>query len=306
MSSCRLCFGARLDGAILCLRDVTFAMDRGETMAIIGRNGCGKSTALKLIAGVMAPNGRRSSRRGSSVPLIELGAGFHPDLTGRENVHMNASLLGMSSREVNERFDEIVDFAELREFIDTPVKRYSSGMYVRLAFAVAVHSDPEVLLVDEVLSVGDAFFQEKCLKRMHDFQTRGTSILVVSHDLDLIADFCERAIWLEHGKSHCGRIRAEHSASVQRLDTSRRGSGNLRRRRLEPADRYRMPVSVAVYLSLMILSGIESTWYLGTIRFNIPGEHAASYLSAPTGCQPIVLPDAHCRPALWHCESGNL
>ena len=182
------------------LRDVTFSMDRGETMAIIGRNGCGKSTVLKLIAGVMAPTAGEVRVAGRVSPLIELGACFHPDLTGRENVHLNASLLGMSSREVNERFDEIVDYAELREFIDTPVKRYSSGMYVRLAFAVAVHSDPEVLLVDEVLSVGDAFFQEKCLKRMHDFQTRGTSILVVSHDLDLIADFCERAIWLEHGR----------------------------------------------------------------------------------------------------------
>ena len=128
------------------------------------------------------------------------GAGFHPDLTGRENVYLNASLLGMSAREINERFDDIVDLAELWEFMDTPVKRYSSGMYVRLGFAVAVHSDPEVLLVDEVLSVGDAFFQEKCLERMHDFQQRGTTIVVVSHALELITSFCERAVWLEHGR----------------------------------------------------------------------------------------------------------
>ena len=182
------------------LRDVTFTMDRGETVGIIGRNGSGKSTILKLIAGVTAPTTGEVRVAGRVSPLIELGAGFHPDLTGRENIHLNASLLGMSAQEIKERFDDIVDWAELREFIDTPVKRYSSGMYVRLAFAVAVHSDPEVLLVDEVLSVGDAFFQEKCLERMHDFQQRGTTIVVVSHILELITTFCERAIWLEHGR----------------------------------------------------------------------------------------------------------
>ena len=182
------------------LRDVTFTMDRGETVGIIGRNGSGKSTILKLIAGVTAPTTGEVRVAGRVSPLIELGAGFHPDLTGRENVHLNASLLGMSSQEIKDRFDDIVDWAELREFIDTPVKRYSSGMYVRLAFAVAVHSDPEVLLVDEVLSVGDAFFQDKCLERMHDFQRRGTTIVVVSHILELITTFCERAIWMEHGR----------------------------------------------------------------------------------------------------------
>ena len=133
------------------LRDVTFTMDRGETVGIVGRNGSGKSTILKLIAGVTAPTKGEVRVAGRVSPLIELGAGFHPDLTGRENVHLNASLLGMSSKEINERFGDIVDYAEMREFIDTPVKRYSSGMYMRLAFAVAVHSDPDVLLVDEVL-----------------------------------------------------------------------------------------------------------------------------------------------------------
>jgi lipopolysaccharide transport system ATP-binding protein len=181
------------------LRDVTFTMDRGETVGIVGRNGSGKSTILKLIAGVTAPTKGEVRVAGRVSPLIELGAGFHPDLTGRENVHLNASLLGMSGKEINERYDDIVDYAELREFIDTPVKRYSSGMYMRLAFAVAVHSDPDVLLVDEVLGVGDGFFQEKCLATMHDFQRRGTTIVVVSHSLELITSFCERAIWLEHG-----------------------------------------------------------------------------------------------------------
>jgi ABC-2 type transport system ATP-binding protein len=191
--------GAGYTEPFYALRDVTFSMDRGETIGLIGRNGSGKSTVLKLIAGVMAPSEGEVRVAGRVSPLIELGAGFHPDLTGRENVYLNASILGMSSREINEQFDAIVEFAELQEFIDTPVKRYSSGMYARLGFAVAVHSDPEVLLVDEALSVGDAFFEEKCLEKMHEFQQNGTTIVVVSHSHQLISDFCERAIWLEHG-----------------------------------------------------------------------------------------------------------
>jgi ABC-type polysaccharide/polyol phosphate transport system ATPase subunit len=182
------------------LRDVNFQIGRGETVGIIGRNGSGKSTALKLIAGVTAPSIGDVYVGGRVSPLIELGAGFHPDLTGRENVHMNASILGMSSRSIDRHFSSIVDFAELWEFIDTPVKRYSSGMYIRLAFAVAVHAEPEILLVDEVLSVGDAFFQEKCVDKMHEFQKGGTTIVVVSHSLGLMQTFCERVIWLDHGR----------------------------------------------------------------------------------------------------------
>ena len=182
------------------LRDVSFSIRRGETVGIIGRNGSGKSTTLKLIAGVTAPSNGDVYVAGRVSPLIELGAGFHPDLTGRENVHLNASILGMSGREIDRQFDNIVNFAELWDFIDTPVKRYSSGMYIRLAFAVAVHADPEIMLVDEVLSVGDAFFQEKCIERMHEFQRLGVTIVVVSHDLELIETFCERVIWMDHGR----------------------------------------------------------------------------------------------------------
>jgi ABC-2 type transport system ATP-binding protein len=182
------------------LEDVSFAVGRGESFGVIGRNGSGKSTALKLIAGVTPPSAGEVYVRGRVSPLIELGAGFHPDLTGRENVHLNGSILGMSDREIKGQFDAIVDFAELAEFIDTPVKRYSSGMYVRLGFAVAVHSNPEVLLIDEVLSVGDAFFQEKCLAKMHEFQAAGTTIVLVSHSPALITSFCQRALWLDHGR----------------------------------------------------------------------------------------------------------
>ncbi|RLC59317.1 MAG: ABC transporter ATP-binding protein [Chloroflexi bacterium] len=200
------------------LEDVTFKVDRGETLGIIGRNGSGKSTALKLIAGVTAPSSGKVFVTGRVSPLIELGAGFHADLTGRENVHLNGSILGMSQREIDEQFDAIVEFAELQDFIDTPVKRYSSGMYVRLGFAVAVHSNPEVLLIDEVLSVGDAFFQEKCLARMHQFQVAGTTIILVSHSAEMITNFCERAIWLDHGRlaadGPAGQVVDEYMATV--------------------------------------------------------------------------------------------
>lgn len=189
----------RFTNEFCALEDVTFSIARGETVGLIGRNGSGKSTALKLMAGVTAPSSGGVYVNGRISPLIELGAGFHPDLTGRENVHLNASILGMSGGEINRAFDDIVAFAELEEFIDTPIKRYSSGMYVRLGFSVAVHSNPEILLIDEVLSVGDAFFQEKCLEKMREFRAKGVTIVLVSHSTALVTDFCERAIWLDHG-----------------------------------------------------------------------------------------------------------
>ena len=181
------------------LRDVTFSVARGETLGIIGRNGSGKSTILKLIAGVTAPSEGEIGVYGRVSPLIELGAGFHPDLTGRENVFLNASILGMSRKEVSARFDEIISFAELWDFVDTPVKRYSSGMYIRLGFSVAVHSDPEILLIDEVLAVGDAAFQEKCLAKMQEFRSQGVTIVLVSHSMELVEEFCERALLLNGG-----------------------------------------------------------------------------------------------------------
>ncbi len=182
------------------LRGVSFRVDRGETLGIIGHNGSGKSTILKLIAGVMAPSEGEITVCGRVSPLIELGAGFHPDLTGRENVFLNASILGISRKEARARFDEIISFAELWDFVDTPVKRYSSGMYVRLGFSVAVHSEPEILLVDEVLAVGDVPFQEKCLAKMREFQSRSVTIVMVTHGLGAVEEFCHRAIWLDGGR----------------------------------------------------------------------------------------------------------
>jgi ABC-type polysaccharide/polyol phosphate transport system ATPase subunit len=195
-----LVHGGEPTSTFFALRDLSFEVRRGETLGIIGRNGSGKSTVLKLIAGVMQPSAGRVWANGRVAPLIELGACFHPDLTGRENVYLNASILGMKDQQSRRLIDAIVDFAEIEQFIDTPVKRYSSGMSLRLAFSVVMHCEPEILLVDEALAVGDKGFQEKCLGRMREFQRQGVSIVVVTHQLDLVREYCDRALLLDHGR----------------------------------------------------------------------------------------------------------
>ena len=187
------------------LTDVSFTVPKGSTYGIIGRNGSGKSTALKLVAGITKPTGGAVSVQGRISALIELGAGFHPEISGRENVFINGIMLGLSKREIQQRFDAIVDFAELREFIDAPVKTYSSGMYMRLGFAVAIHVDPDVLLVDEVLAVGDEGFTHKCLDKFAEFRRRNKTILLVTHALNLVERFCDEALWLDEGHAMtCG------------------------------------------------------------------------------------------------------
>jgi ABC-type polysaccharide/polyol phosphate transport system ATPase subunit len=183
------------------LRGVSFSVPKGCTYGVIGRNGSGKSTLLKCVAGITRPNDGRISVDGRISALIELGAGFHPEISGRENVFINGIMLGLSKREIQRRFDEIVDFAELKDFIDAPVKTYSSGMYMRLGFAVAIHVDPEVLLIDEVLAVGDQAFTVKCIDKFAEFRRRNKSILLVTHSLDLVEKFCDRALWLDKGKT---------------------------------------------------------------------------------------------------------
>jgi ABC-2 type transport system ATP-binding protein len=185
------------------LSGVSCEVSEGETFGLIGPNGSGKSTLLKCIAGVFKPDSGRIETRGRLVSLLELGAGFHPDLTGRENVYMNASILGLSRRETDRHFDDIVAFAELESFIDMQVKHYSSGMYVRLGFSVAAHLDPELLIVDEVLAVGDEHFQRKCLARIGRLQAGGCTIIFVTHSLDLVRQICTRAAFLEQGKIVC-------------------------------------------------------------------------------------------------------
>lgn len=182
------------------LKDVSFEVEKGETLGIIGPNGSGKSTILKLVSGVMFPSRGEVSVAGKVSPLIELGAGFHPELTGRENVYLNGVILGLTRKQVKERFEKIVEFAEIQDFIDTPVKHYSSGMYMRLGFSIAIHANPDILLVDELLAVGDINFQKKCMDKMNEFKTKGITIILISHNLKTIEDFCERTIYLDKGK----------------------------------------------------------------------------------------------------------
>jgi lipopolysaccharide transport system ATP-binding protein len=191
---------ARIGESILALDDVSFTVNQGEALGIIGRNGAGKSTLLKILSRVTAPTSGVVKVRGRIGSLLEVGTGFHPELTGRENVYLNGAILGMKKAEVTRKFDEIVSFAGVEKFIDTPVKRYSSGMYVRLAFAVAAHLDPEILIVDEVLAVGDAEFQKKCLGKMGDVTGEGRTVLFVSHNMQAIQNLCERTIALNEGK----------------------------------------------------------------------------------------------------------
>jgi ABC-type polysaccharide/polyol phosphate transport system ATPase subunit len=190
----------RPDETFPAVKDVTFTLPKGRTLGVIGRNGSGKSTMLKLVAGITKPTEGQVRVEGRISALIELGAGFHPEISGRENVFINGIMLGLSKRDITRRFDEIVEFAELQDFIDAPVKTYSSGMYMRLGFAVAIHVDPDVLLVDEVLAVGDEGFTHKCLDKFAEFKRRGRTILLVTHSLGLVERFCDDALWLDAGR----------------------------------------------------------------------------------------------------------
>jgi len=182
------------------LDNVDFVINEGESVALLGFNGSGKSTLLKLISGVYRPDRGQVLTRGRVAGLIEVGAGFHPDLSGRENIYLNAAILGMNQKEIDERFDEIVAFSEIEQFIDTEVKHYSSGMFLRLAFSVAIHTEVDILLIDEILSVGDEPFQKKCLARIRELHAQNKTLVVVSHDLDMVSNLCERAIVLRQGK----------------------------------------------------------------------------------------------------------
>jgi ABC-type polysaccharide/polyol phosphate transport system ATPase subunit len=221
----RLLRDLRPDEVLEALKGVSFDVEAGRAFGIVGRNGSGKSTMLKLIAGIGKPSSGSIQVHGRVSALIELGAGFHPEISGRENVFINAMMLGLSKREVSDRYEEIVRFAELEEFIDAPVKTYSSGMYMRLGFAVAINVDPDVLLVDEVLAVGDQAFTHKCLDKFADFRRRGRTVLIVTHSLDVVTRFCDQALWLDSGRARLqgepGRVidayledvsRAEHAA----------------------------------------------------------------------------------------------
>lgn len=182
------------------LNGLSFDIKRGEAVGLIGQNGCGKSTTLKLLTRIMYPDSGTIEMKGRVSSLIELGAGFHPDMSGRQNIYTNASIFGLTRKEIDARVNDIIAFSELEEFIDNPVRTYSSGMYMRLAFAVAINVDADILLIDEILAVGDASFQAKCFNKLREIKARGTTIVIVSHSLGQIEQICERSIWIRNGK----------------------------------------------------------------------------------------------------------
>jgi len=216
---------AESDETIWALKDVSFEIKRGEVVGIIGRNGAGKSTLLKILSRITEPTNGFAEIYGRVGSLLEVGTGFHPELTGRENIYLNGAILGMKRAEIDRKFDEIVEFAEIEKFIDTPVKHYSSGMYLRLAFAVAAHFEPEILLVDEVLAVGDAAFQKKCLGKMESLSSLGRTILMVSHNLPTIQALCSRAIVVHQGR--LVRDTSSHDAVRYYLDDIRAKAANI-------------------------------------------------------------------------------
>lgn len=244
------------------LRNVNITINAGDFIGVIGPNGSGKSTLLKLVTGIIEPSSGSAQVNGRMSSLLELGAGFHPDLTGRENIFLNASIYGLSTKEIKARLEQIIEFSELEEFIDMPVKHYSSGMYVRLGFAVAMHTDPDILLIDEVLAVGDAHFQNKCLDSVMRFHRRGGTLLLVSHGLGTIQNICNRAIWFDKGEvqadgepidvvmAYRNRVAEEENATATQVETSditeeqRWGTGEIEITNVELFDEVGKPCTV--------------------------------------------------------------
>jgi lipopolysaccharide transport system ATP-binding protein len=249
----RLGLGGAQPEEFWALRDISFDLEQGEVLGILGHNGAGKSTLLKILAQITAPTSGRVCVRGRIASLLEVGTGFHPDLTGRDNVFLNGSILGMSTREVARKFDEIAAFSGVEQFLDTPVKRYSSGMRVRLAFAVAAHLEPEILIIDEVLAVGDASFQKKCLGKISSVAQEGRTVIFVSHNSAAIENLCRRGIVLDHGRlvfdgtqteaiSRYLQMFAEKAVALEERP-DRTGSGELRVTRIEYRDEQGQPVT---------------------------------------------------------------
>ncbi|MBM4140662.1 MAG: ABC transporter ATP-binding protein [Nitrospira sp.] len=213
--------GKRINARILwALKDISLDVRKGESLGIIGLNGAGKSTLLKVASGVLKPVEGSASINGKIAPLIELGAGFDPELTGRENIYLNASILGFSRKEIDEKYNSIIEFSELKDFINTPLKNYSSGMIARLGFSIATEVNPDILIVDEVLAVGDAYFKKKSRERMLEFRKRGVTILFVSHNMEEVKNLCDRVLWLENGKiklvGEPKKVTAEYQSTISK------------------------------------------------------------------------------------------
>jgi len=297
---------AELDETIWALRDVSFDIKRGEAVGVIGRNGAGKSTLLKILSRITEPTRGYADIFGRVGSLLEVGTGFHPELTGRENVYLNGAILGMKKREIDRKFDEIMAFAEIDKFIDTPIKHYSSGMYVRLAFSVAAHLEPEILLVDEVLAVGDIAFQKKCLGKMDDFTHQGRTVLFVSHNMGLVQSLCQRGILLNQGtkiidgpitEAINSYLRALERAGAQRLEerNDRGGRGEVRVIKVEISDGNNHPSSILrtgysarfVFHLNKIIAGISCLF----VVFNHYGQHIAVFESSVVGPEDTYDPD---------------
>ena len=287
--------------AFWALRDVSFSVEQGEAVGIIGRNGAGKSTLLKVLSQITPPTEGKINLRGRIASLLEVGTGFHPELTGRENIYLNGAILGMTRKEIARKFDEIVEFAEVEKFLDTPVKRYSSGMYVRLAFAVAAHLEPEILVVDEVLAVGDSAFQKKCLGKMSDVAHGGRTVLFVSHNMGAIENLCSRGVVLNQGSVlYVGDVHSAVSSYVSsarvnvvdlRERNDRRGSGDIRIVAIElrnmagqPIDTVRSGEDVDVCLHYESQYGIENNRLVVSVHIdNALGVRVCSIHSRMTG-----------------------
>ncbi|MDG1785456.1 MAG: ABC transporter ATP-binding protein [Ilumatobacter sp.] len=285
------------------LRNVSFRVDQGEAVGIIGHNGSGKSTLLKCMAKIYTPNEGRIDVHKKMAALLELGAGFHHELSGRDNVFLNASILGMGRKEIAARFDEIVEFSGLGDFIDSPVKTYSSGMYVRLAFAVAINVDPELLLIDEILAVGDVAFQKKCMEKFVDFRTQGRTLVLVTHDPYTVREFCDRAIWLDHGvvrrDGDPADVVDEYTETMLGAETtdgaesSRRGDGRIKVTRTEllvggvPVDRFRNGDDVTIRLHWEAEQPVAKPVFSVTIA-----SLAGATLTAPSTRDVDMVPDS--------------
>ncbi len=285
------------------LRDVSLEVPVGTTFGLIGHNGSGKSTLLKCMARILRPDSGRITVTGSMSALLELGAGFHPELSGRDNVYLNGSILGLSRRELDERFDDIVEFAGLGQFIDTPVKNYSSGMYVRLGFSIAIHVEPDVLLVDEVLAVGDEAFQQRCTEKFADLKYEGRTVVLVSHALDSVRQLCDRAAWLEHGRlkdvgppgdlldEYVGGQRAERS--TVETGGSRWGLGGARIDKVELLRPDGTPTTVArTGDSVLVRLHYTSTARIEQPVFALEIHHSSGVqVSAPNTWEARKVPD---------------
>jgi len=313
------------------IRDVSFEVKRGEAFGIIGHNGAGKSTILKLLANITAPTGGEITINGRLSALIEVGSGFHPELTGRENIYLNGSILGMQRREISEKLDRIVEFAGISQFVDTPVKRYSSGMYVRLGFSIAAHLDPDILLLDEVLAVGDASFQAKCLQRINELKEDGTTIVFISHDLGAVERVCDRVLLMQKGEviadglpqdviAEYGRVAKHLTPPTARDNGSLESAGKAKITSLTVLDadgnniaaaRTGEPIKVRIEFEAyepIAKTGFEVLFLTqdGSIHCDLKTDLDEEEINLETGAGAIEFfcPQIGFQPGLYHVEGG--